>query len=171
MARRFRSINAGKFQIFSAENNFLIISDRSFHIRSQFIWNQKDGKRQSHELGKYFRRRYNEILGAGYSVNDIYVQSTDVDRAIMSAQTNLAALYRPNNDEIWDDDLANWQPIPVHTIPAEFDFTLYGKRKCPKYKAAFRKYVKQSDEIQRILADNRDLFEYWSEKCGLKLKR
>lgn len=33
----------------------------------------------------------------------------DVDRAIMSAQTNLAALYKPTDDEVWHDNL-DWQP-------------------------------------------------------------
>lgn len=130
----------------------------------------QDGKIQTHELGKYFRRRYREILGNRYSANDIYVQSTDVDRAIMSAQTNLAALYRPTDDEIWDKYL-DWQPIPVHTIPAEFDYTLYCKQECPAYRAAFKRYQRKSDEIQKILDDYKDLFDYWSKKCGLKLKR
>lgn len=65
----------------------------------------RDGKRQSHELGKWFRRRYDGILGERYSANDVYVQSTDVDRAIMTAQTNLAALYKPTYDEVWNNDL------------------------------------------------------------------
>lgn len=136
----------------------------------QIIQIEQDGKRQSHELGKYFRRRYKEILGNRYSAHDIYVQSTDVDRAIMSAQTNLAALYKPTDDEVWDKKL-DWQPIPVHTVPAEFDYTLYCKRECPEYRSAFKKFERKSDEVQKILIDNKDLFKYWSEKCGLKLKR
>lgn len=130
----------------------------------------RDGKRQSHELGKWFRRRYDGILSGRYSANDVYVQSTDVDRAIMTAQTNLAALYKPTYDEVWDKDL-DWQPVPVHTVPSEFDYTLYDQRKCPRYRSAYRKYEKRSDEVQRILADNKDLFEYWSDKCGLKIKK
>lgn len=129
----------------------------------------RDGKVQGGKLGEYFRRRYKKILGDGYSANDVYVQSTDVDRAIMTAQTNLASLYKPTYDEIWDDDL-DWQPIPVHTIPAEIDYILSCQRECPRYRAAFRKYRKRSDEVQKILSDNKDLFDYWSDKCGLKIR-
>ena len=34
----------------------------------------------------------------------------------MSATTNLAGLYPPEGDEVWDDQLL-WQPIPVYTVP------------------------------------------------------
>lgn len=61
--------------------------------------------------------------------------------------------------------------MPVHTVPAEFDYTLYCQRKCPRYRAAYRKYEKRSDEVQKILSDNKDLLAYWSEKCGLKIKK
>jgi len=48
------------------------------------------------------------------------VQSTDVDRTLMSAQSNLAGLYEPFGDDVWNDQI-KWQPIPVHTIPEQFD--------------------------------------------------
>lgn len=121
-------------------------------------------------MGKWFRRRYEQILSGRYSANDVYVQSTDVDRAIMTAQTNLAALYKPTWDEVWDENL-DWQPVPVHTIPAEFDYTLYCQRKCKRYDHAYRKYEKRSNEVQKILSDNKDLLAYWSDKCGLKLRK
>lgn len=137
-------------------------------VFSQF--DKKDGKTQGAKLGKYFKRRYNGILGDRYSANDVYVQSTDVDRAIMTAQTNLAALYKPTDDEIWNDDL-DWQPVPVHTIPSDVDYTLQCSRKCRQYRKAYRRYEKRSEEVQKILDDNKDLLTYWSDECGLKLKK
>lgn len=72
----------------------------------------KKGKIQQYELGQYFRRRYGKILDVKYSWNNVYVQSTDFDRAIMSAQANLAGLFPPtHDDEKWHDDIL-WQPIP-----------------------------------------------------------
>ena len=50
----------------------------------------------------------------------IYVQSTDLDRAVMSAQSVLAGLYPPVSTDKWDDSI-NWQPIPVHTVPEDQD--------------------------------------------------
>lgn len=71
-----------------------------------------EGKRQQFKLGQYFRRRYQKILDAKYSPNNVYIQSTDFDRTLMSAQANLAGLFPPmHKDEKWNDELL-WQPIP-----------------------------------------------------------
>lgn len=70
------------------------------------------GKQQQYQLGQYFRRRYDKLFGERYSPNNVYIQSTDVDRAIMSAQANLAGLFPPTHDiEKWHNDI-KWQPIP-----------------------------------------------------------
>jgi len=61
-------------------------------------------------------------LPAEYSNKDIYVRSTSVDRALMSAQVNLAGLYAPDKNEQWNNGLGKlWQPIPVHSIPRNLD--------------------------------------------------
>lgn len=46
----------------------------------------------------------------------VYVRSTDIDRTLMSAMTNLAALFPPDGISLWNPNLP-WQPIPVHTVP------------------------------------------------------
>jgi len=57
-----------------------------------------------------------------YSNEDIYIRSTSVDRALMSAAVNLAGLYAPIGDQKWNDKLGNlWQPIPIHSIPRDLD--------------------------------------------------
>lgn len=55
-----------------------------------------------------------------YNVNDIHVQSTDVDRTLMSAYCNLAGLYEPKENLNWNPNIL-WNPIPVHTIPESLD--------------------------------------------------
>lgn len=49
-------------------------------------WNQltKEGKHTQFELGKFFRRRYDKLLGPNYLAKDIYFQSTNEDRCLMS---------------------------------------------------------------------------------------
>lgn len=42
----------------------------------------------------------------------MYIQSTDVDRAIMSAEVLSAGLFEPTEEEKWNDEIL-WQPIPV----------------------------------------------------------
>lgn len=126
------------------------------------------GKRQQHLLGKYLRQRYRKLINAEYSPEELYVQSSDVDRALISAQANLAGLFEPVSKGS-DKDIM-YMPIPVHTTPSDLDYVLMCRRECPKYKKAFKKYVKNSEEVQQIYKDHEDLFQYWSEMCDKNLK-
>lgn len=119
-------------------------------------------------MGQYFRRRYHKLLGDKYSPNKVYVQSTDVDRALTSAQANLAGLFPPSGEEKWNDDII-WQPIPVHTIPGSLDHVLAAGQDCPKYKAIYNKYMEESKEVQRIYTEYADLFPYLSKMSGLNI--
>lgn len=78
------------------------------------------GKQQHYELGKWLRKRYSSLLDARYDREQVFVQSTDVDRTLMSAQSNLAGLYEPVGDDVWNP-LIKWQPIPVHSVPEKDD--------------------------------------------------
>jgi len=76
-----------------------------------------------YELGKYLRQRYEGFINNTYSPKEIFVQSSDADRAIMSALSNMAGMWPPTPEDPksqWDSNLA-WQPIPVHTIPKSLD--------------------------------------------------
>jgi lysosomal acid phosphatase len=84
---------------------------------------QQIGKYQHYELGQWLRQRYNEFLPEVYSREDIYVRSTDVDRTLMSAASNLAGLYPPEGDQKWNKNV-DWQPIPIHTVPEKMDEVL-----------------------------------------------
>lgn len=72
------------------------------------------------DLGKWFKIRYNKLIGETYKPELIFVHSQDMDRTIMSAQCFLFGFYPANGSEIWRDTEA-WQPIPEHTIPLEYD--------------------------------------------------
>ncbi|KAJ8680223.1 hypothetical protein QAD02_016010 [Eretmocerus hayati] len=120
------------------------------------------GKHQHLKLGQWFRNRYNHLLPKKYSLYDIYVRSTDVDRTLMSAEANLAGLYPPTGDQTWD--LKNWMPIPVHTVPSEDD-VLAGKKYCDKYNYELQK-VLTSPEMQALNEENAELYKYLSEKSG-----
>lgn len=120
-------------------------------------------------MGKYFYRRYNKLLGNKYSPKDVYIQSTDVDRTLMSAQANLAGLFFPGDEEKWNQNIL-WQPIPVHTQPNTWDHILSGGRYCAKYNKLFKKYMKESPEVQRIYSEYKELLAYWSEMSGTNIK-
>lgn len=121
--------------------------------------------RRQYRLGKFLRRRYNEILGETYSFKNVYIQSSDYDRTIMSAQANLAGLFTPSDEEKWIDDI-KWQPIPVHTVPRNLDHIIAIEQNCPKYKYLLAKYTNNSDERQRIFTEYADLIAYWSKMSG-----
>ncbi|XP_062034999.1 prostatic acid phosphatase isoform X2 [Lepus europaeus] len=78
------------------------------------------GMEQHYELGEHIRKRYGRFLNESYNHEQVYVRSTDVDRTLMSAMINLAALFPPEGPSIWNPSLL-WQPIPVHTVPLSED--------------------------------------------------
>lgn len=85
-----------------------------------FFFIPQRGKQQHYELGKWLRKRYSSLLSTRFDTEEIYIQSTDVDRTLMSAQSNLAGLYEPVGEDVWNDQI-KWQPIPIHTIPEKSD--------------------------------------------------
>ncbi|XP_060533766.1 prostatic acid phosphatase-like [Cylas formicarius] len=115
------------------------------------------GKRRHFELGKWFRNRYDGFLPSRYNSSDIYVRSTDVDRTLMSAECNLAGLYSPQDDQVWDVDIG-WQPVPVHTVTYDSDNVLAFGAPCPKHDL-LEEQLKASDEIQEILNEHKDTLD------------
>lgn len=161
------------------------------------FWNLKKktnlqvGRQQQHELGEYIRKRYSNLIENKYHRNKIYVQSTDVDRTLMSAAHNLAGMFPPQNNQIWSDSLL-WQAIPIHTVSSDNDYVLgmsgecvklfllslsncssinwfsTGKMTCPLYDKIYEEYEK-SDEIQSMLKKHRPLIEYLELHTGTKI--
>lgn len=119
-------------------------------------------------MGLYLRRRYNTLLGEKYSPNNVYIQSTDVDRTLMSAGAALSGLFIPSEAEKWNDQIL-WQPIPVHTVPKTLDHILSASRVCPKYKSLFATYMKESKEVQRIYTEYANLFPHLAAMSGLNI--
>ena len=83
------------------------------------------------ELGLWLRQRYTDWLSPTYDRAEVVVRSTDVDRTLMSALSNLAGLFPPQGSQVWDEELA-WQPIPVHTVPQDEDYLLSSHSHCPR---------------------------------------
>ncbi|CAD8080495.1 unnamed protein product [Paramecium sonneborni] len=105
------------------------------------------GMRQQYVLGKWIRQRYiidNQLLSSFFNENEIYIESTDYNRTIMSAYCNLQGMY-PQGFEIpnvTEDKLLPPNPgskspnignyalpykislIPIHTKQEEQDYAL-----------------------------------------------
>lgn len=126
------------------------------------------GKQQQHELGQWFRRRYSQFLNNTFNVNDIYVRSSDVDRTLMSAQTNLAGLYPPKGRDVWNEDL-NWQPIPIHSVSEKNDYLIGGSvPHCVAYENALNDYAR-SAEMLKFNGSVQPFYEYVSEHAGITI--
>ncbi|XP_055615483.1 testicular acid phosphatase homolog [Toxorhynchites rutilus septentrionalis] len=125
------------------------------------------GKRTHLHLGRWMRERYHNLISDRYSPNDIYVQSTEYDRVLMSALSNLAGLYPPKGDDIWDKKI-DWQPIPVHQIPKSLDNIIASTRPCPKFDAELNKYM-QGEVFQSYNKSLAPVYEYLSKNANMQI--
>lgn len=116
-------------------------------------------------MGQALRKRYaNLIGGGGYSPDKVYVESTDLDRVLMSAEANMAGLFSPVADQVWNENL-KWQPIPVHTRPVEDDYRLALQKRCDRFLYLFSKSVVDF-ELEKLVQQNEQLLKYLSNKSG-----
>lgn len=123
------------------------------------------GKQQQFQLGLFMRERYATLRNDTYSEDDIYIQSSDIDRTIMSAEAFLAGLYTPDKPtDIWNTHLP-WQPIPVHTLPIEYDHLIIADRQCDAFSENYDELMK-SDKIKEFDQKHRDLFDFLSLHSG-----
>ncbi|XP_044764550.1 prostatic acid phosphatase-like [Coccinella septempunctata] len=126
------------------------------------------GKNQHYALGKWLRQRYTSFLSRKYMAKEIHIRSSNYDRCLMSAASNLAGLYPPEGDQIWNQAL-NWQPIPIHSRPKAMDGMLALEKPCPEYQRLQKEQL-NSNYHQKIIAANSKLYVYLSEKTGMKIK-
>nr|XP_020765988.1 prostatic acid phosphatase isoform X2 [Odocoileus virginianus texanus] len=123
------------------------------------------GMAQHYELGEYIRKRYENFLNESYKHEQVHVRSTDIDRTLMSAMTNLAALFPPEGISIWNPSLP-WQPIPVHTVPVSEDQLLYLPfRNCPRFQELHSETL-ISEEFQKRLHPYKDFIEVLPKLTG-----
>lgn len=142
-------------------------SDESTYWPEGFGALTNSGKQQSYELGKYLRTKYHKIIGQSYSPKKVFIQSTDFDRTLMSAQTVAAALFPPTGQEIWHTNLM-WQPVACHTRQINQELLLPWNIPCPRFKFLIENY-RQSSEYKWIVEQYRDLIRHWEYNCGQKL--
>ncbi|KAK9886473.1 hypothetical protein WA026_016756 [Henosepilachna vigintioctopunctata] len=125
------------------------------------------GKRQHYELGQWIRNRYNGFLSQTYEKDEIYIRSSDVDRCLMSAASNLAGLYPPVGKDFWQKDFP-WQPIPIHTIPKINDDIAEFKTSCSIFKKQVKKVI--SEYFKEYDKKNKMIYDYLTEVTGMKIK-
>lgn len=122
---------------------------------------------QHYQLGKWLHARYAKLVGPRYDHDNFYIQSTNVDRTLMSAESNLAGMWAPSKEEAFDPSLA-WRPIPVHTRPENTDEILAAKRPCPAFDNELKRYM-NSAEYRQMEKRFKPLYEYLTKWSGKKV--
>lgn len=142
-------------------------------LRAGKYWNHsfliflQTGKQQHYELGQWLRKRYNSLVSEKYNSSEMYVRSTDVDRTLMSAESNLAGFYPPKSKDLWNDEV-QWQPIPVHTVPEKQDSILAAKKNCPVYDYELKKLYKSST-FKNYDTEFKPIYDYLTTNSGKKV--
>lgn len=125
------------------------------------------GKQLQFELGRYFRRRYEKLLGPNISPNRVFIRSTGVDRVVKSAQYNAAGLLLPSGEQSWNE-FEKTQLIPNRTVPMNEDYLLYPVP-CKKADEIRMEYLK-SDEIRSVLEKYSGLRKYLEKHSGTSVQ-
>ncbi|KAI6184726.1 Acid phosphatase [Aphelenchoides bicaudatus] len=127
---------------------------------------------QHMRLGEKLRNRYNDFVSKKYVDNEVYVRSTDVNRTLMSALSNMIGFYPKNSGVAGEDypDVAGWPAgfnfVPIHTVP-EMNDPVSGVHNCSYEKKAFRA-LKTTPEYKKAVEDHRDLINKVIELTGIK---
>lgn len=85
----------------------------------------------------------------------------------MSAEANLARLFRPFGDQIWNKDLS-WQPTPVHTVPLSQDYLLASDKRCDHFDYVMLQYM-NTTAYTNYFTNYTPLIKYAEEYSGLQL--
>jgi len=125
------------------------------------------GMQELYYLGQTLKERYRGFLSDEYVNSEVYVHSSGVERALMSAQCNLAGLFPLKKDRQWEPGLP-WQPIPIHSSPVYDDWVMRSNKVCKKkYKSLVDSYLESSQNVKDFIQKNLKLIVRATEAAGL----
>uniref|UniRef100_A0A914D7H7 acid phosphatase n=1 Tax=Acrobeloides nanus TaxID=290746 RepID=A0A914D7H7_9BILA len=135
------------------------------------------GMKQHVRLGQTLRQRYivnnpgNLNLSPSYTNYEIYVRSSDVNRTLISAMSNMIGFYGAANVTAGLDypDMPEWPgkfvPIAVHTVDHPYDYIGNTDSICPRRDQIWE-LVKQTPEWQNLTQENQPMFDALSSITG-----
>ncbi|PIO63086.1 histidine acid phosphatase [Teladorsagia circumcincta] len=130
------------------------------------------GMNQHNELGRYFRFTYNLFVSKVYNPSEVlyifqvYIRSSDSDRAITSAQAFTSGFYPANGSFQWRAGNP-WQPIPIHaTSPGEPDLLAEPtSTSCKKYDNLVD--AEDHEQAKRYNVQYSEMFKILGEGTGI----
>lgn len=126
------------------------------------------------KLGKYFRRRYENLLKDETDPKDlVYVESSDLSRTIESAKSCIDGFF-PQTDNSglnWAKKLltGNGNKIKINRIPKDLDSKLWYSRPCIKHKREVER-IKKKQEYLDLLKSHKSLFRELRKNSGLAIR-
>jgi hypothetical protein len=145
------------------------------------------GMRQHYLLGTSIRNKYKNFISNEFNPNEIYVISSDVNRTLISAYSNLLGIFHNNNaninnkgfinnnnySDIINDYLLNEKEqlqymFPIHIYKGEdLRYQLYRTEICPGFQKFIDK-IAESEGMKQIL---KDVFEKTNNNFGRYLEK
>ncbi|PAV67011.1 hypothetical protein WR25_18364 [Diploscapter pachys] len=134
------------------------------------------GMRQQYALGRQLFNTYintsSPFLSRRYSSKEIYIRSTDVNRTLISAYSNLAGMFAEGvNGTDYPDYFRwphDWTPIPVHTVDVDQDYIGNVFAPCPRADELFNQAI-SSPEYRKVEEENKQFLAFLSEKTGINI--
>ncbi|KAK0407138.1 hypothetical protein QR680_019024 [Steinernema hermaphroditum] len=128
------------------------------------------GMDQLYRQGLKLKQRYIDdlkFLNASYRSEEAYFRSSDYDRAISSAYSNIAGFYSGSRGTYpsgngWPKP---YSPVPVHTVPKDIDHLLNLFRNCPRQKELIRERTSEPEYVE-FLSRYEDYFSTVTSLSG-----
>lgn len=127
------------------------------------------GEAAQYNLGEILRNRYQPPWPMNYTLHAVRARSTDVDRCLMSAESQLAGIFPPGSGTPHALPY-EWQAVPVHTAPIGYDALLraFDHAHCPRYDQIMARR-KEGKAFQTMEKEHKDFLEHVGKLAGMKI--
>lgn len=126
----------------------------------------KEGVKRHNELGRLIHQKYvgEGKLLSSFNPSEVYVRSTDRNRTILSAVSNLLGTFY-TDDHTASNWPASYVPVPIHTVDPKTDTLLDPLAPCPRSKWLWNS-VMESEFFKNLTKKNEELINFFSNYTG-----
>lgn len=129
------------------------------------------GMQEHLQLGQLLRKRYQGFLSPVFKQDEVYIRSTDVNRTLVSALSNMAGMFQgtPGNlnvlngipsDPAWPK---HWLPVPIHTLPRDQDVCNMGCQAADDY---YKYHVQKQSNYTYYVNKYANFYQYLHNVTG-----